>query len=412
MRRLIIMIFLLIISLNILPQNSYEVALWYQFKDCAITYTFDDNTPKQLTVALPIFDSLGFKATFYPVINWNPDWNGFKKAAKNGHEIACHTVSHPFLNQITAENEEKEYQQSINTINTQVGEAICQTLAYPYCVTGRIDIIKKYFIGARICNGYIVPSTPSDFYNISSILVGSEGSIKTAVDLNNKINQTKTSKGWCIFLLHGIDNDGGYSAISSSELRKHLIYVKQNDENFWVTTFANAIKYIKERNCIKIEENIIGDTISVNISDTLDNNIYNVPITIRRILPENWNNARVLINNTTTKFLIETINNKKYIRFDINPDIQKVKIIKEEQTVSCLKEKDFPLEIRQFLNKIEIYGNKEYKYFIIDTTGKIVKNGIHKNISTIDLTYNSGFYILKLIDKKGYDVYYKKINVM
>jgi len=310
-------------------QKDHQIALWYKFSDCAITYTFDDNTPKQLTVALPILDSLGFKATFYPVINWQPDWNGFKKASSNGHEIACHTVSHPFLNQIDSIKEELEYQNSINIINTNTQKNECLTIAYPYCITGKINIIKKYFIGGRICNGMIVPPTPSDFYNISSILIGSESEFKTAESLNKKVNEAKTMNGWCIFLLHGIDNDGGYSNFSSEELKKHLIYVKQNQDKYWVTTFANAIKYIKERDCATVEEQLINkNSILFKIKDTLDNNIFNAPLTVKRALPANWKNAKVLINDKQVDYSLKTINNKKYIIFDIIPDEQIARIIK------------------------------------------------------------------------------------
>jgi len=395
-------------------QGIYDIALWYQYKECAITYTFDDNTPKQLTVALPIFDSLGFKATFYPVINWNPDWNKLKTAALNGHEVACHTLSHPFLNKIDSIEEEKEYMLSISTINKQIGTDDCKTIAYPYCITGRKNIIEKYFIGGRICNGQIVLSTPSDFYNISSILIGSETSINKAEDLNNLVNQAKASKGWCIFLLHGIDNDGGYSSINSSELRKHLIYVKNNNDKFWVTSFANAIKYIKERNSIKIEEiSNNNDTISIKVTDSLDDNIYNVPVTIRRILPEDWSNAKVIINNITANYSIKTINNKKFIIFDVIPDSQDIKIIKQNETVSNIIDKHSTFEIKKVSNKLEISCNSEYLCFLTDISGKIIFKKINRGHSTIDLlSFNPGLYILKIASEKDGLVFTQKVYII
>jgi spermidine/putrescine-binding protein len=56
--------FLLSISLNAQIAPEYEVATWHGFKPAAVSYTFDDNTSKQLPVAIPLFNQYNFKATF------------------------------------------------------------------------------------------------------------------------------------------------------------------------------------------------------------------------------------------------------------------------------------------------------------------------------------------------------------
>jgi len=71
--------------------TGYEIATWYGFSKAAVSYTFDDNTPKQFTVALPLFEQFGYRTTLYPVTNWVTDWEQLKKASAMGHEIGCHS---------------------------------------------------------------------------------------------------------------------------------------------------------------------------------------------------------------------------------------------------------------------------------------------------------------------------------
>ena len=42
--------------------SNYEVATWNGFREGAVTYTFDDNTPNQFTTAIPMFREFNFTA--------------------------------------------------------------------------------------------------------------------------------------------------------------------------------------------------------------------------------------------------------------------------------------------------------------------------------------------------------------
>src|SRR5674476_138000 len=96
-------VIVLILSTPVCAQIApgYEIAKWHQFKTAAISYTFDDNTSKQLTVAVPLFDKYNYKITLNTVTGWGPNWTGLKAASVNGHEIASHTVTHPALNTLS-----------------------------------------------------------------------------------------------------------------------------------------------------------------------------------------------------------------------------------------------------------------------------------------------------------------------
>ena len=78
-----------------------EIATWSGFRKGAASFTFEDGAPSHVSDAGPMFDKYGYKASFYLVVNWNPDWSGFGNMAKNGHEIGSHSTTHPQMSRLS-----------------------------------------------------------------------------------------------------------------------------------------------------------------------------------------------------------------------------------------------------------------------------------------------------------------------
>ena len=323
MKKVLIATYMLLTgSLYAQVATNYEIGTWSQFKTASVSYTMDDNCTNQIPVALPLFDKYNYKVTFFTVINWSPNWSGLLAASKNGHEVGSHTMTHPTsLATLSLADQNTELQQSQATINSNITNAKCVTLAYPNCNRGDLATTQKYYIAARVCSGTVEAQTPADFYNISSIITGNTGNVQTAADLNSKVAAAKSSKGWCVFLTHGIDNDGGYSPTQSAQIASHLTYMNTNSADFWVAPFGTVVKYIKERNAASVTETTItSDSLKVVVADNLDNTIYNVPITIRRVLPTGWQNPKVYLNSTLITSSLSTVSGKTYIVFDAVPN--------------------------------------------------------------------------------------------
>lgn len=307
-------------ELNLIS-DSYEVADWKNFAEAAISHTWDDNTAKQLTVAVPIYNAYNFKATFFVTTDWVTDWNGMRNAAIKGHEIASHSISHASFAESTKTEITKELKGSQSKINSEITNQSCLTVAYPYCKNESYNLTNQYYIAARDCSGQVVPKTPNDFMNISSFSCGTESSAKTAEDFNAIAQKALLKNGWSVYLYHGIDNDGGYSPIESQELKEHLSFLENNKEVYWVDTFLNVIKYIKERDALSIKQTSkTNETITVDFTDNLDDSVYNYPITIKKEIPTSWTNVKLSQNNTTITYKIVVENEKKYIIFNIVPD--------------------------------------------------------------------------------------------
>lgn len=309
--------------------SSYEVATWSGFCTAVVSYTFDDNCSNQVVVAIPALNTYGFKGTFFTVTNWSVNWQSLKSAATNGHEIASHTKSHTSMNTLSATQQTTEITGSISTITSNVGvKAI--TLAWPNCNVGSTSVAQQYLVAARGCSGQIEPSTPANFMNISSFVCGNVGTVKANADFQSKANSAANSKGWVVYLIHGIDNDGGYSPLSSTELKNSFSFFNSNSSKFWVASFGSVARYIKERNAVTVTQTASdANSVTVKITDNLDNSIYNVPLTIRRPLPSGWVNASVTQNGQPVTSSIVTVNSVGYIMFNAVPDAGDVVLLKK-----------------------------------------------------------------------------------
>jgi peptidoglycan/xylan/chitin deacetylase (PgdA/CDA1 family) len=380
--------------------KPYEVGTWSGFRTAAISYTFDDGCPNQFKIAIPLFDEYGFKLTLFTVSSWVTSWPALQSAADSGHEVASHTVTHPDFSKIKLDKQESELKNSKIAIESHITGENCITMAYPYCVPGADTVCGKYYISARGCQGFIEPKTPGSYFNVSSVICGNLGAIKTLNDFKLKFVSAAKINGWLVFLIHGIDNDGGYSPIASAELRKSVEYLDARRSKFWVTTFLNATLYSKERNAVKVEEISATDSsFNLQVTDTLPDSTYNFPLTLRRPLPENWPSADVIQDSIAVPKRIIMVDSVTYLTFDIVPDAGEVKITKNLTPV--IPEIDsIPADDTGHVSVNQI---KEFNADI-----RVIYNNGKLNISLTD--YTSKDLLIRIYDIRGIELFFKKLS--
>jgi hypothetical protein len=317
--------------------EPYEVGTWRGYRTAAVTYTFDDGSPNQYNIAIPMFNEFDYDLTLFivtsPDWDWPADWAELQAAADAGHEIASHSVTHTSLRDLSDSLQIVELRDSRDTINARITGQKCVTFANPYCTTIADTIISKFYIAARICSGRNESSTPSNFMYISSIICGPSGTLRTTQNFKDKFQSAASSEGWCVLLVHGVDNDGGWSSLSSTILRESLAYLDSNRVTYWVSTFSNVSRYILERNAVSVTELSAEDnSITVQVTDTLDNAIFDYPVTLRRPLPQGWADAEVSQNGQDVGAQIVEINSVQHVMFDVVPDAGDVVITKTAST--------------------------------------------------------------------------------
>lgn len=419
---------LLIFTLPLTAQISegYQIATWKDFKEAAVTYTWDDNSANHLTVAQPLFDKYDFNTTFFVTTNFSPDWEGFQAAADMGHEVASHSMNHYDYTQMTEADRRHELEGSKSAINSKISGGQCLTFAYPYCNVGADNETDDYYLSARTCQGYIEKSTPDNMMQVSSIVCGSQGPVKTSIDFNNKVEEATPTKGWLVFLLHGIDNEQAFSPVDSGEFDAHLNYMDQNRDRLWVSTYSETVRYISERDHSNLTEIVFDDKeIVFQLTHQMDPNIFNLPITIKRKLPMAWEDVKVEQSNQLVNHQIIVDADTSYIVFDAIPNYGNVVISNQtvpnsNQDVSVIQNlKMFPNPVSSLLN-IEFYleSSAEVKIEIKNVLGQkllgqklgvlgsgkqsssIALNSIQENMVLVEVHIGEMVYYEKIILKK------------
>src|SRR5690606_33864837 len=85
---------------------------------------------------------------------------------------------------------------------------------------------------------------------------------------------------WLVLVIHGVDGIG-WEALTSESLEEYFQYMKTKDKDLWIATFADATKYMRERMNAIVKTTESKNKIVVTLSHSLDNTIYNLPLTLK-----------------------------------------------------------------------------------------------------------------------------------
>ncbi|WP_293295441.1 polysaccharide deacetylase family protein [Allomuricauda sp.] len=305
---------------------TIEIATWKNFAASAVSHTWDDAYKQQVDIAIPLFDEFDMHTTLFVLPNNIDNWDPYRTAYLNGHEIASHTMSHPDFDKLSATEVEYQLSRSQEVIFQNMEYNDCLTLAYPYCHADSFNLTEKYYIAARTCQSRIEKSTPDNFMEVAAFLCGEGSAYYTADQLNSIARSAKDQTGWGVYMFHLIDGTGGYS-IDSEVLRQHLTFLSSNPQDYWVDSFLNVVKYIKQRNVAEIrlvEEN--SNQIVLSYSDILDDEIFDFPITFKRMISSDLQSDDIQVfqdSKECESFVVEEMVNgslKRFIVFNAVPD--------------------------------------------------------------------------------------------
>lgn len=279
--------------------GAQEIATWSGDRKAAVSFTFDDGAPSQVSDAGPTFDKYGYKATFNLVVNWNPDWNGFQKMADNGHEIASHSNSH-------GQNMSGEEASSKSGIASHIKQKYgIITVAYPNCNVPNASAVTQNYIIGRICNGsrqgqadIMGKDGPSDWTKASALMTGTENGIQ-GNGFTDKMGQALNQGGWVAFLTHGLqgkqNGNATYSPTNLNDIENALKKAKDNDGDYWVAPMGYVAMYIKERKNSKVNKKS-GDanSITFEVTHSIKDNVsaYDYPLTIKIKNDNNWTKVK------------------------------------------------------------------------------------------------------------------------
>jgi peptidoglycan/xylan/chitin deacetylase (PgdA/CDA1 family) len=239
-----------------------------------ICLTYDDGLETQLSAVIPQLDSAGFKATFFlnsiqgssqsDVIGQAPEAVlGWTNAARNGHELANHTLFHPCP--------EKFGWAKAVSIDHYTVDKILTEIRTQNIILSLLDPNRKARSFAFPCNNTFIGDTDysnvireeglvtfgradgdsnsiiTDFKHLNSMQVPS-WHVWTGTTLQQLISfaeKVKQSGGMGVYQFHGVG--GQIFQISRETHKAFLEYLKAHPDDYWVTTFSEAMEYVTKQ---------------------------------------------------------------------------------------------------------------------------------------------------------------------
>ncbi|HUQ65564.1 MAG TPA: polysaccharide deacetylase family protein [Flavitalea sp.] len=230
-------------------------------------------------------------------------WDAIKKYAAQGHEFASHTVSHPKVAVLDEPNMLYELEKSKEEIRNKLGDKYTFSAECPYGTENERAMSYAYKVYPALRNRMPEPFL-GELNRASKIQPGTidkeyvqwqRGAVtKTSLPLIKSWVDTVDAhdNNWLVLVFHGVDGIG-YEALSGSFLQQYFTYIKQHESISWIATFGDVAKYMRERMNASVNSRMEGNKIIVNLTHTLDQSMYDLPLTLRTKVPSSWKKVSV-----------------------------------------------------------------------------------------------------------------------
>ena len=324
-QRLISILFFLGLSSSIsLFAATHEITKWRNNRAGAVSVTFDDGYLSQPTIGKDLLSTRNLKGTFFLITDWlnwsEVTWELWQSVAAEGHEIGSHSVSHPYLTGLPELQLRQELSQSQAVINLHIPSQFCLSFAYPYGDSNDLvrAVTSEYYIAGRDVGGWpeglnFYPGgrySSINFYDIKSITLDG----RTLGQIENIVGSTIQNNAWFVCIIHDLNNSEKIQLLS--QFLDGLLV-----KDVWVDSFGTIVRYMRERlssTFAVLSEN--DSEITLSLSHSLDNSIYNIPLTIRSAVPYSW--SEVLITQGSSEYIVEPKieNGEQVVYYDAIPN--------------------------------------------------------------------------------------------
>ncbi|MEW6357469.1 MAG: polysaccharide deacetylase family protein [Planctomycetota bacterium] len=230
----------------------------------AVSLTFDDGGPTQLSRAIPEMEKRGLRGTFYLCPkgdDYAKHLAPWKEIAARGHEIGNHTLSHTCSNNLktyppsrglenmTLEELEADIVEAENRLRALLPDVTERSFCYPCyqnhvgCGLTRrsyVPIVAKYFVAGRGAGEYGLPNHPlnCDLY----YLVSQPCERMSGCELVGLTERAARNVRWIVFTFHSID--GGRLGINEFEFCDLLDHLAAHKDRLWTAPVAEVARHL------------------------------------------------------------------------------------------------------------------------------------------------------------------------
>lgn len=257
-------------------------------------------------------------------------WEDFRRYADRGHEFGSHTITHPRLAVLDSANMLYELEKSKEDILKQLGEDYTFSAEGPFGTEDERVMEYAYEIYPALRNrmphefleelnrpSRIDPSTSDKEY-----VQWQRGPLRNVPmeTMKSWVDQTaETGNIWLVLVFHGVEGIG-WEPRTGDELRTYFSYIKSKEKELWVATFKDVTKYIRARMAAEVISKLDENGITVNLTHSMDENLYDHPLTLKTYIPDEWVKPSVRQGERAEFPHIRMDNHGKYIIYKAAPN--------------------------------------------------------------------------------------------
>ena len=257
-------------------------------------------------------------------------WDDLRLDAAKGYEIASHSITHASMPGLDSVNIWYELEKSKEEIRRQMGESYTFSAEVPYGYENARVMKIAYKIYPALRNRMPEPwlkeidrsseqtpgTTDKDYIQWQR-----GATTKTPLPLMKSWVDTAVYKNntWLVLVFHGVDGLG-YEALPHTLLDTYFQYIKSKEDKLWVATFGDVARYMRERENIKLADDITGSKIVIRLRYTLNKSVYHLPLTFKTYVSPVW--KRVQVQQGQHIQLVKAAKDERgtYILYQARPD--------------------------------------------------------------------------------------------
>jgi peptidoglycan/xylan/chitin deacetylase (PgdA/CDA1 family) len=257
-------------------------------------------------------------------------WDSIKAYASEGYEFASHTITHAHMTVLDTTNMFYELEKSKEDIKNHLGEKYTFGAEIPFGIEH--PRAMKYALPSysalrnlmtdpymqEINRGYKTqPGSSGKEY----VQWQRGGTTKTPLDLMKSWVDTTLAHDniWLVLVFHGVDGLG-YEALPHELLDTYFQYIKEHENSLWVANFSDVAKYMRERMHSSVKTDNTGKHIIVHLQHSSDTNVYDIPLTLKTYVPEEWKRVEIEQGSYKEQFKTQKDNKGSYILYHANPN--------------------------------------------------------------------------------------------
>jgi hypothetical protein len=128
---------------------------------------------------------------------------------------------------------------------------------------------------------------------------------------------------WLVLVFHGVDGVG-WKPKMGAELKDYFEYMNSRKNKLWVATFQDVTKYIRERQHGAVASYRDGDVISVVLRSDLIELSYDLPLTLKTYVPNEWKTVDVRQGERRKQVEVVRANGGDYVLYQAVPNAEVV----------------------------------------------------------------------------------------